>query len=71
MNNGVMNWWNNRSDEYYVNIQNGIDDIFDRADRAFPTEPHRGRFLVWFPLCGSEFTGFLRKILHLFSKMIR
>ena len=36
MNNGVMNWWNNRSDEYYGGIQKGIDDIFDRADRAFP-----------------------------------
>ena len=36
MNNEVMNWWNNRSDEYYGGIQKGIDDIFDRVDRAFP-----------------------------------
>lgn len=33
---GVMNWWDNRSDEYYGGIQNGLDDIFDRADRGFP-----------------------------------
>lgn len=36
MNNGVMSWWNNRSDEYYGGIQKGLDDIFDRADRTFP-----------------------------------
>ena len=36
MNNGVMNLWNNRSDDYFSDIQNGLDIIFDKAERAFP-----------------------------------
>jgi SAM-dependent methyltransferase len=31
-----MNMWNNRSDEYFSDIQNGLDIIFDKAERAFP-----------------------------------
>ena len=36
MSNGVINLWNNRSDDYYKDIQNGLDMIFEKAERAFP-----------------------------------
>jgi SAM-dependent methyltransferase len=36
MNNGIMNMWNNRSDEYFKDIQTGLDQITENAENAFP-----------------------------------
>ena len=36
MNNGVMNWWNRRSDEYFKDIQIGLEQIAENAEDAFP-----------------------------------
>ena len=48
MNNGVMNMWNNCSDEYFKDIQIGIDQIMANAEAAFPVT-------VWKMIC-NEFT---------------
>ena len=52
-----MDWWNNRSDEYYGGIQKGIDDVFDRADRAFPV-------VVWEMIRSGECRRFSDSILN-------
>jgi SAM-dependent methyltransferase len=36
MNNKNMNWWNQRSDEYYHDIQIGLNQILANTERAFP-----------------------------------
>jgi len=37
MNNAVRNMWNSESDEWYSNIQMGLDIILKNAQRAFPS----------------------------------
>ena len=36
MNNGVMNWWNNRSDEYYGGLRGQLGMLIDNPAWAFP-----------------------------------
>ena len=36
MNNGVMNWWNNRSDEYYGGLRGQLDMLKANPNWAFP-----------------------------------
>jgi SAM-dependent methyltransferase len=46
--NGVQNMWNGKSDDYYGDIQNGLDMILDKAERAFP-RPVWGMIRAAFP----------------------
>ena len=36
MSNGVMNWWNNRSDEYYGGLRGQLDRLIKNPTWAFP-----------------------------------
>jgi hypothetical protein len=36
MNNGIMNWWNNRSDEYYGGLRNQLGRLQKDPLWAFP-----------------------------------
>lgn len=36
MNNGVMNWWNNRSDEYYGGVESQLNRLTEKPNWAFP-----------------------------------
>lgn len=44
MNNGVMNMWNNQSDDWFSDIQIGLDIITKNPKRAFPSA-------VWEMIC--------------------